>query len=86
MEIVRDGRLVASLQRGAGFGEIALIYDVPRTATVTTRRDTQLYSLERESFLLAVTGHAATQRAARDLAQQRLDELRAMDEAATVQS
>jgi CRP-like cAMP-binding protein len=81
--IMRDARAVSSLRRGEGFGEIALMYDVPRTATVTTRRDTQLYSLERETFLLAVTGHATAQRAAQDLAAARLEVLRAMDEAAS---
>lgn len=83
VEIARDGRTAATRRRGEGFGEIALIYDVPRTATVTTRRDTQLYTLEREAFLLAVTGHATAQRAAHDLAEARLEELRAMDEAAS---
>jgi MFS family permease len=84
VEIVRDGLVAATRHRGEGFGEIALIYDVPRTATVTTRRDTQLYSLEREAFLLAVTGHATAHRAAHDLAAARLEELRAMDDAASV--
>ena len=83
VEIMRDGRAVASRRRGEGFGEIALMYDVPRTATVTTKRDTQLYSLERETFLLAVTGHATARRAAQDLSAARLEELRAMDEAAS---
>jgi hypothetical protein len=81
VEIFRDGQVVASRRRGEGFGEIALIYGVPRTATVTTRRDTQLYSLGREAFLLGVTGHAAAQSAAHDLAEARLEELRAMDRA-----
>ena len=84
VEIVRDGRVAARRHRGEGFGEIALMYDVPRTATVTTRRETQLYSLEREAFLLAVTGHVSTQRAAHELAAARLDELRAMDDASPV--
>ena len=74
VEIERDGRVVARRRRGEGFGEIALLYDVPRTATVTTRTDTQLYALEREPFLLAVTGHPSTHGAARDLADARLEE------------
>jgi hypothetical protein len=61
-----------------GFGEIALIEDVPRTATVTTPRDDALYSLEKDEFLLAVTGHAPVARASRDLVARRLDELRSI--------
>jgi hypothetical protein len=80
VEIVRDGRKVAgTLGRGEALGEIALIYDVPRTATVTTRRETQLYSLDREPFLRAVTGHPTVERSTRDLAEARLEALRAMD-------
>jgi CRP-like cAMP-binding protein len=76
--------VAATLRRGDGFGEIALIHDVLRTATVTTRRETQLYSLDRETFLLAVTGHSAVKRATHDLAEARLEALRAVDEAAPV--
>jgi Cyclic nucleotide-binding domain len=79
VEIVRDGKEVATRQRGEGFGEIALIYDVPRTATVRTRTETQLYALEREPFLLAVTGHPSVHRAARDLADARLEEYDAVE-------
>jgi Cyclic nucleotide-binding domain/Major Facilitator Superfamily len=76
--VTKKGHEVARLRRGNGFGEIALIQDVPRTATVTAVSDAQLYSLEKEPFILALTGHAPTARAAGDLVAARLDELEAL--------
>jgi hypothetical protein len=81
VEVVSDDRLVTTLGRGEAFGEIALMYDVPRTATVRTRRDSHLYALDRETFLAAVTGHLHSRAAAQGLADARLDELRALREA-----
>jgi hypothetical protein len=75
VEIVRADRVVATRSRGEGFGEIALMYDVPRTATVRALTDTKLYALESSVFLVAVTGHAASKRAAHELAEARLAEL-----------
>jgi hypothetical protein len=80
LEVVRDGRTVATRRRGDGFGEIALMYDVPRTATVTARVPSQLYALEREAFLLAVTGHPSSHTAAHALADERMTEPRDLDE------
>ncbi len=57
LEIERDGQFVQTVSRGDGFGEIALIRDVPRQATVTAVTDASLYTLDRELFVQTVTGH-----------------------------
>jgi len=43
-------RLLAVLWAGDHFGEMALLYDMPRTATVRARTPVQLYSLSKEGF------------------------------------
>ena len=58
LDVSVDGTDVATLRAGDYFGEIALLRDVPRTATVRVRRDSALLALERHDFLSAVAGYA----------------------------
>jgi MFS family permease len=63
LEVRRGAERLGRIGRGDGFGEIALIRDVPRTATVTTVTDSLLYGLDGQLFVETVTGNAAASRA-----------------------
>jgi MFS family permease len=64
VEVTCDGRRLRTLSRGEGFGEIGLIRNVQRTATVTAMTDALLVSIERGPFITAVTGHPESLRQA----------------------
>lgn len=65
--VMRDGEQVRAVRRGDGFGEVALIADIPRTATVTASGHGSLLAIDRDAFLLAVTGHEPAHDAAWEL-------------------
>ena len=56
---------------GDGFGEIALLYDVRRTATVTVLEPSVLIAINRTDFLEILTGHEHSRRAAEHAASER---------------
>jgi hypothetical protein len=74
LQVTIGGTPVATKVRGDGVGEIALLYDVPRTATVTAASSATVFALAREAFLATVAGHAPTARAAAAVADERLDQ------------
>jgi len=72
LDIQQDGHFLRRCGRGDGVGEIALLRAVPRTATVTAHTAATVYRLDREPFLTAVLGHAATHQQAGRIADARL--------------
>ena len=65
--VTRNGDVLRELGPDDVFGELALILDMPRTATVTATEPVVLRTLAREPFLAAVTGSQLSQEALRRL-------------------
>ena len=78
VEVTRDGRHIVNLGPGDYVGEIALLRDRLRTATVTATSPTVLHSLDREHFIPAVTGQGDFHEAAEAAMTSRLAMLRAL--------
>ena len=62
---------IAGAERGDYFGEVALVRDVPRTATVRAVVSSKLYALGRQAFVAAIAGHPAATAAALRVATER---------------
>lgn len=72
VEVSQAGRAVRRLGPGDGVGEISLLRNVPRTATVRAIGPVTAYALERDAFLAAVTGHSAARSTADTIVEERL--------------
>jgi MFS family permease len=77
--ILRDGSLEIDLPEGTKVehapsfvGEIALLRDIPRTATVRASTDATLWALERSDFLDTVSGHSRSRASANEVVSGRL--------------
>ena len=69
LSVTQDGTLLRESDATAwGFGEIALLHDVPRTATVTALEPSVLLMLSRADFLEALTGQEAVRDGAERIA------------------
>jgi MFS family permease len=76
LAVTVGGQARTPILAGGFFGEIALLRETPRTATVTATADCRLLTVEREHFLAAVTGHAESAAAADLVVSRRLAALR----------
>lgn len=64
VEVSQGGRPLRRLGPGNGVGEISLLRNVPRTATVTAVGPVATFALDCDAFLSAVTGHSPARVAA----------------------
>lgn len=72
LDAVQDGKFLRRCGRGDGVGEIALLHDVPRSASIIARTPAIVYELKREPFLAAVLGHTPTRLRATRIADSRI--------------
>jgi MFS family permease len=75
IDVLHGGKLVATLGAGQYFGEIALLHEAPRVATCLARSDAELFELERQVFVSAVSGNEQSYSTVEDVVSGRLDEL-----------
>jgi putative peptide zinc metalloprotease protein len=78
--VERDGERLARLGAGEAFGEIALLLDVPRTATISALEPTRLLALEAHDFRDLLAGYLGRAGELERLSHLRLRTHRRLDE------
>ncbi len=63
-----EPKFLKTYEPGEAFGELALLYNAPRAATITTKDNATLYSLDRETFNAIVKDIASKKRETYELA------------------
>lgn len=59
-EVLQQRTVISTVTAGDGVGEIALLRNIPRTASVRAATTVHAVAVDKASFLIAVTGHPAT--------------------------
>jgi MFS family permease len=85
VDVVLDGKAMSTLGAGDYFGEIALLRDVPRTASCIARTDAEIYALGRDMFVAAVSGDVRSSAEAELVMSKRLDEQSALGHGSVAQ-
>jgi cAMP-dependent protein kinase regulator len=62
MQIGEDPKFLRTYEHGDAFGELSLLYNAPRAATITAKSDSVLYSLDRNTFNNIVKESSANKR------------------------
>ena len=74
IDVMLDGVTMSELRTGDYFGEIALLRDVPRTASCIAKTDAEIYALGRDVFVAAVSGDVRSSAEAESVMSRRLEE------------
>jgi CRP-like cAMP-binding protein len=79
-DVIGDGQVVATLGPGLGFGEIALLRRIRRTATVRATSELRLKALRSDRFLPVVLGYTPSAREAGVVVDSMLDRFTPRDD------
>jgi MFS family permease len=79
-DVIGDGHVVATLGPGQGFGEIALLRRIRRTATVRASSELRLQALRSDHFLPVVLGYTPSAREAGSVVDSMFDRFTPQDD------